>query len=69
MVIFAEKSYISHMLEAVSVSHDFPLAGVRMFGNVLALRMCSVTKRCGVSFKASAAAKQKSSRKMKFGKE
>lgn len=38
------------MLEAVRISHDFPLAGVRMFGNGLALRMCPVTERSCVSF-------------------
>lgn len=51
MVIFARKSYTGHMFEAVSVSHDFPLASTRMFGNVLVLRMCPVTERGGVSFK------------------
>ena len=60
MVIFAGKSYASHTFEAVNVSHDFPLAGVRMFGNVLGLRVRPVRAlRC--KLQTGAAAKQKSS--------
>lgn len=66
---FSRKIYPSRVLEAVTISHDFPLAGVRMFGNGLALRMCPVTERSCVSFRPGTAAKQKSSTKRKLGKE
>lgn len=50
MVIFVRKSYTRRMLEAVSISHDFSFAGVRLFGRVLTLWMHPVTECCGVNF-------------------
>lgn len=50
MVIFVRKSYTRRMFEAVSISHDFSLAGVRLFESVLTLWMHPVTEGCGVNF-------------------
>lgn len=50
MVIFVRKSYTRRMLEAVSVSHDFSFAGVRLFRSVLTLWVQPVTEGCGVNF-------------------
>lgn len=50
MVIFVRKSYTRRVLEAVSISHDFSFAGVRLFGSVLTLWMHPVTEGCGVNF-------------------
>lgn len=50
MVIFVRKGYTRRVWQAVSVSHDFSFAGVRLFGSVLTLWMHPAAQGCGVNF-------------------
>lgn len=50
MVIFVRKSYTRRVSQAVSVSHAFSFAGVRLLGSVLPLWMHPATEGCGVNF-------------------
>lgn len=50
MVIFVRKSCTRRVLEAVSISHDFSFAGVRLCRTVLTLWMHPVAEGRGVNF-------------------